>query len=72
MKNITTKTEVTSGNMKGLVIELIHCSSLNGMTAVRVTHGLINGCDARGLVACGTTVDRIIEEVSKEVKLMAC
>lgn len=70
MKNITTTTEVTSGNLSGLVIELIHCSSLRGMIAVRVTHKLISGFEARGLVAGGTTVDRIIEEVQNKVRIM--
>lgn len=71
MKNMITKTEVTSGNLNGLVIELIHNLSLHGMIAVRVTHKAIDGFEARGLVAGGTTVDRIIEEVETKVKLRA-
>lgn len=70
MKALNTKiTDIEVGEFKGLRIEEIAVDKLKGMKAVKVTHRMIAGFEARALVAATMGTGDIFREVRTSVKL---
>lgn len=70
-RRFSTKTEFTSSDYAGLIIEQIWHSTLDGLKAVKVTHKSIPNFEARALVAEELPITDIFSEVIQRVRVRA-
>ena len=68
-RRFSTKTEFTSSEYSGLIIEQIWHSALDGLKAVKVTHKSIPNFEARALVDEKLPIADIFSEVVQRVRI---